>query len=99
MHETSSEDWPTFNGAKIEPNVFELSMSEEMPILNINISGDYPVYKLKEFAEYLQDEIEDLAEIKKADIRGAQDKEVEVAVDVYKMMAAKVSFNDITCNK
>ena len=94
--ETSSEDWPTFNGAKIEPNVFDLSMSEEMPILNINISGDYPVYKLKEFGEHLQDEIEDLAEIKKADIRGAQDKEVEVAVDVYKMMAAKVSFNDIT---
>jgi len=94
--ETSSEDWPTFNGAKVEPNVFNLSMSEEMPILNINISGDYPVYKLKEFGEYLQDEIEDLPEIKKADIRGAQDKEVEVAVDVYKMMAAKVSFNDIT---
>ena len=94
--ETSSEDWPTFNGAKIEPNIFNLSMSEEIPILNINISGDYPVYKLKEFGEYLQDEIEDLTEIKKADIRGAQDKEVEVAVDVYKMMAAKVSFNDIT---
>ncbi len=94
--ETSSEDWPTFNGAKIEPNVFELSMSEEMPILNINISGDYPVYKLKEFGEYLQDEIEDLSEIKKVDIRGAQDKEVEIAVDIYKMMAAKVSFNDIT---
>ena len=94
--ETSSEDWPTFNGAKIEPNVFELSMSEEMPILNINISGDYPVHKLKEFGEYLQDEIEDLSEIKKVDIRGAQDKEVEVAVDIYKMMAAKVSFNDIT---
>ena len=94
--ETSSEDWPTFNGAKIEPKVFDLSMSEEMPILNINVSGDYPVYKLKEFGEYLQDEIEDLSEIKKVDIRGAQDKEVEVAVDVYKMMAAKVSFNDIT---
>jgi len=94
--ETSSEDWPTFNGAKIEPNVFELSMSEEMPIMNINLSGDYPVYRLKEFAEYLQGEIEDLKEIKKADIRGAQDKEVEVAVDIYKMMASKVSFNDIT---
>jgi len=93
---TSGEDWPTFNGAKIEPNVFELSMSEEMPIMNINISGDYPVYRLKEFAEYLQGEIEDLKEIKKADIRGAQDKEVEVAVDIYKMMASKVSFNDIT---
>jgi multidrug efflux pump len=93
--ETSSEDWPTFNGAKVEPNVFALSMSEEMPILNINISGDYPVGKLKEFGEYLQDEIEGLQEIKQLDIRGVQDKEVEVAVDIYKMQAAKVSFGDI----
>tara|TARA_R110002073_G_scaffold40547_6_gene115429 strand:+ start:88586 stop:92095 length:3510 start_codon:yes stop_codon:yes gene_type:complete len=93
--ETSGEDWPTFNGAKVEPDVFELSLSEEMPILNINISGDYPVEKLKEYGEYLQDEIEDLTEIKKVDIRGAQEKEVEVAVDIYKMMAAQVTFNDI----
>jgi multidrug efflux pump subunit AcrB len=94
--ETSSADWPIFNDAKVKPNVFELSMSEEIPILNINISGNYPVYKLKEYGEFLQDEIEDLVEIKKVDIRGAQEKEVEVAVDIYKMMAAKVSFEDIT---
>ncbi|WP_298899496.1 efflux RND transporter permease subunit [uncultured Psychroserpens sp.] len=93
--ETASEDWPTFNGAKVEPNVFDLSMSEEIPILNINISGDYPVDVLKSFGEYLEDEIEGLQEIKQVDIRGAQDKEVEVAVDIYKMMAAQVSFNDI----
>ena len=93
--ETSGEDWPIFNGAKVEPNVFDLSMSEEIPILNINISGDYPVDKLKEFGEYLEDEIEGLQEIKQVDIRGAQEKEVEVAVDIYKMMAAQVSFDDI----
>ncbi len=94
--ETSGEDWPTFNGAKVEPNIFDLSMSEEIPILNINISGDYPVDKLKSYGEYLEDKIESLQEIKAVDIRGAQDKEVEVAVDIYKMMAAQVSFNDIT---
>ena len=93
--ETSGEDWPTFNGAKVEPNVFELNISEEMPILNINISGDYPVEKLKKYAEYLEDEIEGLSEIKQVDIRGAQEKEVEIAVDIYKMMAAKVSFDDV----
>ena len=93
--ETSGEDWPIFNGAKVEPNVFALSMSEEIPILNINISGDYPIGKLKEYGEYLEDEIENLPEIKKVDIRGAQIREVEVAVDIYKMMAAKVSFNDV----
>ena len=93
--ETSGEDWPTFNNAKVEPNVFDLSMSEEIPILNINISGDYPVDKLKEYGEYLEGEIESLQEIKQVDIRGAQEKEVEVAVDIYKMMAAQVSFDDI----
>mgnify|MGYP002738185429 FL=1 len=41
--ETASEDWPTFNDAKVVPDVFEMSLSEEMPILNINISGDYTV--------------------------------------------------------
>ncbi|HLV39631.1 efflux RND transporter permease subunit [Xanthomarina sp.] len=92
---TAGEDWPMSNGAKVKPDVFELSLSEEMPILNINISGDYTVEKLKEYGEYLQDEIEDLLEIKKVDIRGAQDKEVEVAVDIYKMMAAEVTFSDI----
>ena len=89
-------DWPTFNGAKVEPNVFDLNLSEEIPIVNYNITGDYPVEKLKEFAEYLEDEIEKISEIKQVDIRGAQEKEVEVAVDVYKMMAAKVSFQDIS---
>ncbi|MEP0213679.1 MAG: efflux RND transporter permease subunit [Cellulophaga sp.] len=93
--EKASEDWPTFNGAKVEPNVFDLNLSEEMPIMNINFTGDYPVEKLKDFAEYLQDEVEDLSEIKKADIRGAQEKEVEIAVDIYKMMAAKISFDDV----
>jgi multidrug efflux pump subunit AcrB len=93
--ETSGEDWPTFNGAKVDPNIFELSISEEMPILNINISGDYTVAKLKEYGEYLQDEIENLVEIKKVDIRGAQENEVEVAVDIFKMMASSVSFQDV----
>ena len=91
----SSEDWPTFNGAKVEPNVFDLNLSEEMPIVNYNITGDYPIEKLKEYAEYLEDAIEKVPEIKQVDIRGAQEKEVEVAVDVYKMMAAKVSFQDV----
>lgn len=93
--EKAGEDWPTFNGAKVDPNAFDLSMSEEIPFLNINISGDYPLQKLKEFGEYLQDDIEDLSEVKQADIRGVQDKEVEIAVDIYKMMAMQVSFNDI----
>ncbi|WP_366186208.1 efflux RND transporter permease subunit [Flavobacterium ovatum] len=91
----SNEDWPTFNGVKVEPNVFDLNLSEEIPILNINLSGDYPIEKLKEFGEYLKDEIEGLSEIKQVDIRGAQEKEIEIAVDIFKMSASRVSFDDI----
>jgi multidrug efflux pump subunit AcrB len=93
--EKASEDWPTFNGAKVEPNIFDLNLAESFPIMNVNFTGDYPVEKLKNYAEYLEDEIENLPQIKEVDIRGAQKKEVEVAVDVYKMMAAKVSFQDV----
>ncbi len=93
--ETASEDWPTFNGVKVKPNVFELNLAEEFPILNINISGDYPPEQLKKYGEYLEDEIEVLPQIKKVDIRGVDEKEVEVAIDVYKMTAMHVNFRDI----
>ncbi|WP_375326077.1 efflux RND transporter permease subunit [Flagellimonas sp. GZD32] len=93
--EKASEDWPVFNGAKVEPNVFDLNLAESFPIMNVNLTGDYPVERLKEFAEYLEDEIEDLPQIKEVDIRGAQEREVEVAVDVYKMMASRVNFDDV----
>src|SRR5690606_5704220 len=92
----SETTWPTLtNGAKVEPNVFDLNFSEEMPILNINLTGDYPVQQLKEYGEYLQDKIELLPQIKEATIRGAEEKEVEVAVDIYKMTASQVSFDNI----
>ena len=33
-------DWPNLdNGSKVEPSVFELNISEEVPILNINLKG------------------------------------------------------------
>ena len=88
--------WPTLdNGAKVEPNVFDLNLSEEQPILNINLTGDYTVQQLKDYAEYLQEKIELLPQIKEASIRGAEDMEVEIAVDIYKMSASQVSFQDI----
>lgn len=88
--------WPLLpNGAKVEPNVFELNFSEEFPILNINITGDYPIQELKDYAKQLSDKIELLPQIKEASIRGVEDLEVEVAVDLYKMTASQISFDDI----
>ena len=40
-------DWPIFNNAKVEPNIFELDFSELQPILNISLIGDYPIDQLR----------------------------------------------------
>lgn len=89
-------DWPNLdNGSKVEPSVFNINIAEEVPILNINLKGNYTAQQLKKYGEYLEDEIEDISEVKAVDILGVDDKEVEIAIDVYKMNAAQVSFDDI----
>ena len=89
-------DWPNLdNGSKVEPSVFELNISEEVPILNINMQGNYTTQQLKDYGKKLQDDIEEIPEVKKVDILGVDDKEVEIAVDIFKMTAAQVSFDDI----
>ena len=92
---TSSADWPTFNNAKVEPTAFEFSLSEEIPILNIGLSGDLPIEEMKFYGELLQDKIEQMSEIKEVALRGVQDFEIEVAIDLLKMNAATVSFDDV----
>ncbi len=78
-----------------DPNVFELNFTELMPVMNINLSGDFSLDDLKDYAEILEERIEALPEISKVDIRGVMDKEVEIQVDYLKAEAMQVSFNDI----
>jgi len=86
-------DFPTDLPA--DPNIFEMNFSEIMPIQNINLSGDFTVDQLKDYAEYLEDRIEDLPEISKAEIRGVDDKEVRISVDLQKMESLNISFGDV----
>jgi multidrug efflux pump subunit AcrB len=89
-------DWPSLdNGSKVEPSVFDLNISEEVPILNINLQGNYTTQQLKKYGEDIQDDLEEISEVKKVDILGVDDKEVEIAVDIFKMTGAQVSFDDI----
>ncbi len=77
-----------------EPQISRIDLSE-IPVLFINLSGDLGLVKLKEIAEKLQDRIEALEEITRADIAGALDREIQINVDLYKMQAAGLSFNTI----
>ncbi len=89
----SDKDFP--KDLPANPTVTELNFAELIPIMNINLSGDFSMDQLKEFGEYLEDEIEKIPEISKVDIRGIQDKEIEISIDLYKMQISKISFEDI----
>ena len=78
-----------------DPSIMELNFSELMPVMNINLSGDYRLQDLKKYAEYLEDRIEALPQISKVDIQGISDLEVEIEVNHLRAEAMKVSFNDI----
>lgn len=77
-----------------EPEVSRIDLSE-IPILFINLSGDLGLVKLKQIAEDLQDEIEGLEEITRADIAGALDREIQINVDLYRMQMAGISYYTI----
>ncbi len=78
-----------------DPQVQEMDISELMPVMNVNISGDYNSDQLKDFAEYLEEKIEDLPQISGVDISGVQEDEVEISIDKNKMEALEISLNDI----
>lgn len=79
----------------IDPLVFDIDFSE-FAIVNINLSGDYSVEELKFYAEYLQDEIEGISEVSKVLIEGVNEREIKINVDLVKLEAYELSFNDIT---
>ena len=78
----------------VEPTIQEIDVNE-FPIININLSGEYPVDLLKEKAEVIKDRVEAIAEINAVDIRGVQQKKVKVEIRKYDAEAKNVSFSDI----
>jgi multidrug efflux pump subunit AcrB len=82
------------NNLTSQPDAQEFAFSE-MPIMFVNVSGDFDGIKLKEYADKLQDRFEELSEITRAEIVGAPEREIQVNVDPYKMQAARISFMDI----
>jgi len=82
------------NDLQDDPQVIDIDVSE-IPIMNVNLSGDYSLELLKEYAEQLQDKIEALSEIRRVDIVGALDREFQINVDLYQAALAGVSMDDI----
>jgi multidrug efflux pump len=88
----AKQDLP--NDLPDDPTVMDINLSD-LPIMYLNISGNFDLKKLKEYADDIQDRIEALPEISGVDIVGALDPEVQINVDMNKMAAAQISFGDI----
>ncbi len=76
------------------PQVRDIDVSQ-MPIMQVHVSGDLPLDKMKKYADDLKDEIEGLKEITRADMVGALEREIQIDVDMYKAQVANISFTDI----
>ena len=77
-----------------DPFATEINFGE-FPIMFIYLSGEYSSLELKEFAEYYKDEFEDLDEISTVTIRGVEEKEVKVNLDIHKLASLKLAFADV----
>lgn len=77
-----------------EPSAMNFDFSS-FPILNVNLSGDYSMVQLKDYAEYLQQEFERISEISQANISGVDERVIKVEVDLLRMEALGLSFQSI----
>ena len=77
-----------------EPMIKEIAFSE-IPIMYINVAGNFDLKQLKKYAEDLQDRVEGLKEINEAKIVGGLEREIQVNIDAYKLQAAQLTLGDI----
>ena len=82
------------NDLLFDPMVMDIDLSE-FPIININLSGDFSLEELRDYGEYLEDEIESISEISKVELEGLNEREILINVDLHKMEALELSFYDI----
>jgi multidrug efflux pump subunit AcrB len=90
----AKQDLPQGDNQLKQSDVSDIDVADQ-PILNINLSGDYDLKKLKEYADNLKDDIESMKQISKVVEVGALEPNIQINVDINKMTAAQVSYNDI----
>ncbi len=77
-----------------EPVISEINFSN-IPIMIINISGNYSLRRLKEVGEDLRDRIETIPGVLDVTLTGGLDREVKVKVDPDRLRYYNLSLNDV----
>jgi len=77
-----------------DPILQEINFSD-IPILQVNLAGDVGPARLKTIAEDLQDRIESVPGVLRANLVGGVEREVQVDVDPRKLQLYGLSLNDV----
>ncbi|HAA78212.1 TPA: AcrB/AcrD/AcrF family protein, partial [Candidatus Latescibacteria bacterium] len=77
-----------------DPIVSEVNFSN-IPIMIVNMSGDYGLVRLKEVAEDLSDEIEVVPGVLEVRLAGGLEREVKVDVDPDRLAVYEMSLQDV----
>ena len=85
---------PKLPTAAEDPRIYEINISE-FPIMQVNISGDYGLVRLREVAEELQDDLEQIPSILEITLAGGLEREVQVDVDLADLKYYDLSFDDV----
>ncbi len=90
----ATPDLPQNDNNLKQSTISDIDVADQ-PILYINLSGNYDLKTLKEYADNLKDDIEGMKEISKVDEVGALTPNIQINVDINKMTAAQITYGDI----
>ena len=85
---------PELPEAAEEPMIIEFNFAE-FPIMQVNVSGDYSLVRLKEVAKDIQDRIEQIPDVLEVSLSGGLDREVQVDIDLAKLKFYGLAFDDV----
>jgi multidrug efflux pump subunit AcrB len=77
-----------------EPMIIEFNFAE-FPIMQVNISGEYSLVRLKQLAEDVQDRIEQIPNVLEVTLSGGLEREVQINVDLPKLKYYGRAFQDV----
>ena len=77
-----------------DPSIVEFDFSA-FPVMQVNLSGEYGVVRLKEIAEELQDRLEQIPSVLRADVRGGLEREVKVEVHLDRLQFYGLEIMDL----
>ncbi|HSG81847.1 MAG TPA: efflux RND transporter permease subunit, partial [Gemmatimonadota bacterium] len=85
---------PQLPPAAEEPMIVEFNFAE-FPIMQVNLSGEYSLVRLKKVAEDVQDRLEQIPEVLEVTLSGGLEREVQVDVDLPKLQYYGLAFQDV----